>query len=100
MRARCIQLSCSPSIPYLPPCTLTKYVIHFQGILHRDIKPENILVSPKGLIKLADFGHAIDTREERPVTCLGTLDYMVRNQDIFSDIIIIVVVHQHRFTLM
>ena len=34
-------------------------------------------MSPEGRIKLADFGHAIDTREERPVTRLGTLDYMV-----------------------
>ena len=34
-------------------------------------------MSPQGLIKLADFGHAIDTREERPVTRLGTLNYMV-----------------------
>jgi serine/threonine protein kinase len=29
-----------------------------------------------GTLKLGDFGLAIDTLEERPVTCLGTLSYM------------------------
>ena len=48
-----------------------------QGIAHRDIKTENILLTSTGGIKLADFGLAIDTNEERPVTRAGTLDYMV-----------------------
>ena len=51
-----------------------------QGIVHRDIKPENILLAGslgRG-IKLADFGMAINQQEERPVTRVGTLDYMVR----------------------
>ena len=34
-------------------------------------------MSADGLIKLADFGLAIDIHEERPVSRLGTLDYMV-----------------------
>ncbi len=48
-----------------------------QGIIHRDIKPENILRGAGGQVQLADFGLAIDLNEERPVTRLGTLDYMV-----------------------
>lgn len=59
-------------VPFL---TAIKH-LHNQGIVHRDIKPENILLTSDGVLKLADFGLAIDICEERPVTRLGTLDYM------------------------
>ena len=51
--------------------------LHKRGIVHRDIKPENLLMSSGRVLKLADFGLSIDMSEERPVTRLGTLDYMV-----------------------
>ena len=50
--------------------------LHSKSIIHRDIKPENILFMRNGQLKLADLGAAIDMREERPVSRLGTLDYM------------------------
>ena len=54
-------------------------VAHEHGVIHRDIKPENILLSNKGIAKLADFGLARAT-ESTALTAhgnmLGTPNYM------------------------
>jgi len=50
--------------------------LHQRGVVHRDIKPENILYSQSRTLKIADFGLSISPGVERPVTRLGTLDYM------------------------
>ncbi|CAG9463426.1 unnamed protein product [Pedinophyceae sp. YPF-701] len=50
--------------------------VHSRGIIHRDLKPENVLFGTDGNFKLADWGYAMDLAAERPVTRLGTLDFM------------------------
>ena len=58
-----------------PICEAVAF-LHSLGIIHRDIKPENIVVATNGDAKLCDFGLAIDTRIEVPVSRIGTLEYM------------------------
>jgi serine/threonine-protein kinase len=56
---------------------------HEQGIIHRDIKPENIMVTPKGLVKITDFGLARwkgATTITKSGTLMGTVSYMSPEQ--------------------
>ena len=66
------------------------------GVVHRDIKPENLLVTPRGEIKVADFGLARVLHDNLELTqtgmALGTPLYMSPEQsrgdgvDIRSDL--------------
>lgn len=45
---------------------------HSENMVHRDIKPDNILVTKKGVIKVADFGLAKALDEDVSMTQSGT----------------------------
>ncbi|HUT31847.1 MAG TPA: serine/threonine-protein kinase [Planctomycetota bacterium] len=46
---------------------------HAKDIVHRDIKPSNILVTPHGMVKVADFGLAKRMSSETGVTRTGQI---------------------------
>src|ERR1700693_440766 len=59
--------------------------MHGQGVVHRDLKPENVLATSDGVLKIMDFGIALDESARR-LTCsglsstIGTPDYMAPEQ--------------------
>jgi serine/threonine protein kinase len=54
----------------IEPKVAAKYILeaarglgaaHKEGLIHRDVKPDNLMITNGGLVKVADFGLAIDT---------------------------------------
>lgn len=73
----------------LPPRTVAAYAkqalnglatAHEAGVVHRDIKPANLLISTRGVLKIADFGLArsldVDSGLTNPGMIVGTVHYL------------------------
>jgi serine/threonine protein kinase len=65
-------------------CAALVYM-HSEGVVHRDLKPENVLVTGDGVLKIMDFGIALDESARRLTwsglsSTIGTPDYMAPEQ--------------------
>jgi serine/threonine protein kinase len=85
---------------YIPQATLGLQHAHEKGMIHRDIKPANLMLTPKGQVKILDFGLARLTGDQgqgegltKANAFMGTPEYVApeqandaRHADIRSDI--------------
>jgi serine/threonine-protein kinase len=73
----------SEALDYIDQVLAALSYAHAKGIIHRDIKPANMMLTPRGVLKLMDFGIARSGNESGLTmtgTTLGSLDYMSPEQ--------------------
>jgi beta-lactam-binding protein with PASTA domain len=68
-------LAAGPAVEIATDVAAALGAAHTTGVLHRDIKPGNILVTPAGLVKVADWGigRAMDAAVEENLTQTGAV---------------------------
>jgi len=66
------QLSVGDALHVCLVCAEALHHAHELNMIHRDIKPDNILVTKKGIVKVADFGLAKALDEDVSMTQSGT----------------------------
>ncbi|MBX2803316.1 MAG: serine/threonine protein kinase [Myxococcales bacterium] len=66
------------SLTLMAQCASALRYMHEKGVRHRDIKPANLLIQPDGVLKLVDFGLAMEanaTRITQQGMAFGTVSY-------------------------
>jgi serine/threonine-protein kinase len=66
------KLSVGDAVHVVLCCAHALQHAHEQSLVHRDIKPDNILITNKGIIKVADLGLAKKTDDDMSLTQSGT----------------------------
>ncbi|GIX34953.1 MAG: hypothetical protein KatS3mg126_0732 [Lysobacteraceae bacterium] len=65
-------LSVENALKLMHQAALGLATAHDKGVIHRDIKPGNLMITPRGQLKIADFGIALATQDlSRKLTSTG-----------------------------
>jgi serine/threonine-protein kinase len=57
------KLSVENSLKLMQQTAMGLATAHDKGVIHRDLKPGNLMITPRGHVKIADFGIALATQD-------------------------------------